>query len=268
MRLDKKYFYDSLQKQYYAYVPFLIEDKVYEDAMQAFFKFLDTPDNIKNHIDFKITDVHRRGDIGFKHRDPANDIYNDSKDFFHFHPAIFDKYPEFVENTPVVKDFMLKALPIWQLTYETICSILEIFDQDFPGISDSFFKTQYPHVMLRFLKYNWQESGENLAKPHFDSGSLTLAISESSPGLRIGSCPEDLQIVEHKDNQAIFMLSSNFRKVMDTDEFKPGWHDVIQLDKTLIGRPFARYAIVAFIEADGVEALSREETHKWYVAAN
>ncbi len=268
MRLDKKYLYHSLQKQYYAHVPFVMEGKVYEDAIQAFFKFLDTPDNIKNHIDFKITDVHRRGDVGFKHRDPANDIYNDSKDFFHFHPAIFDKYPEFVENNPVVKDFMFKALPIWQLTYETIHSILKIFDQDFPGVANSVFDTQYPHIILRFLKYNWQESGENLAKPHFDSGSFTLAISESGPGLRIGSCPEDLQIVEHKDNQAIFMLSSNFGKVMDTDEFTPGWHDVIQLDKTLIGRPFARYAIVAFIEADGVEAMSREETHKWYVAAN
>jgi hypothetical protein len=66
-------------------------------------------------------------------------------------------------------------------------------------------------------------------------------------------------------NQAIFMLSSNFKKVMDTDKFKPGWHDVIQLDKTLIGQPFARYAIVAFIEADGVDALSRDETHKWYI---
>lgn len=155
MEIDKKYLYDSLQKQYYAHVPFLMEKVVYREAIQAFFKFLDASNNIKNHIDFKITDVHRRGDVGFKHRDPADDIYNDSKDFFHFHPAIFEKYPEFVENNPVVKDFMLKALPIWQLTYETIRYILEIFDQDFPGVSDSFFKTQYPHVMLRFLKYNW-----------------------------------------------------------------------------------------------------------------
>lgn len=82
MRLDKKYLYNSLKKQYYAHVPFLMEDKVYEEAIKAFFKFLDAPDNIKNHIDFKITDVHRRGDVGFKHRDPAND----SKDFFTFIP--------------------------------------------------------------------------------------------------------------------------------------------------------------------------------------
>jgi hypothetical protein len=39
---------------------------------------------------------------------------------------------------------------------------------------------------------------------------------------------------------------------------------VIQLDESVIGKPFARWAIVAFIEAHGVEALSRSETHNWY----
>jgi hypothetical protein len=50
---------------------------------------------------------------------------------------------------------------------------------------------------------------------------------------------------------------------MNTDKLFPGWHDVIQLDETLIGKPFARWAIVVFIEAHGVEALPRTETHKW-----
>ena len=118
--------------------------------------------------------------------------------------------------------------------------------------------------MLRFLKYDWQKSGDLLAKPHFDAGSFTLAIAESCPGLRIGSAPENLKHVMHKPGNAVFMLSSNFQKVIDTDQFSAGWHDVIQVDKTLIGKPFARWAVVAFIEAHGVEALPRTETHKWY----
>jgi hypothetical protein len=60
------------------------------------------------------------------------------------------------------------------------------------------------------------------------------------------------------------MLASNVEKMMNTTELSPGWHDVIQLDKTLIGKPYARWAIVAFIEAHNVEALPRSETHKWY----
>ena len=40
--------------------------------------------------------------------------------------------------------------------------------------------------------------------------------------------------------------------------------NVIQMDETSVGTSFSRWAIVAFIEAHNVEALSREETHKFY----
>ena len=59
------------------------------------------------------------------------------------------------------------------------------------------------------------------------------------------------------------MLASNYRKVINSEELSPGWHDVIQTDENLIGKPFARWALVAFIEAQEVEALPREETHRW-----
>jgi hypothetical protein len=191
-------------------------------------------------------------------------LYNDSKDFFHFHPAILDNYKDFINDHPVVKDFIEKATPIWNSTYQIMQNILSDFDQEFPGASKKIFDTKYPHILLRFLRYQWNDSGKYLAKPHFDAGSFTLAITESAPGLRIGSCPEDLKLINHQEGQAIFMLSSNYKKVLDTENLIPGWHDVIQLDETAIGKPYARWAIVAFIEAHGVEALSREETHKYY----
>jgi hypothetical protein len=51
---------------------------------------------------------------------------------------------------------------------------------------------------------------------------------------------------------------------MNADIFLPSWHDVIQTDDNRIGKSFARWAIVAFIDAHSVEALPRSETHKWY----
>ncbi|HHF7344097.1 TPA: hypothetical protein ACPSKB_000498 [Legionella feeleii] len=254
-----------LQKQKYMQIPFAIKQDVLEEAVIAFFKFLEEPDSVKNYIDFTIAPIHRRGDVGFKHRDPNNHRYNDSKDFFHFHPALFKRYEDFLQTHPAVLDFVRKAKPIWELVYKTVHDILQVFEKQFPGIVDKVFATDDVHILLRFLRYNWQESGKYLAKPHFDAGSFTLAIAESSPGLRIGSCPDDLKLVEHKDDHAVFMLASNFRQVMNTNEFAAGWHDVVQLDETLIGKPYARWAIVAFIEAHGVEALPRSETHKWYI---
>ncbi len=266
MSLHFEKIYAELQKNFYTNVPFPIEYSQILEAIQAFFDFLEEPDSIKNHINFTIAPQHRRGDIGFKHRDPGADIYNDSKDFFHFHPLIFEKYDHFLKENPLVHAFMLKALPIWDLAYKTTQDILKAFEPSFPGCYDKIFSTKEPvHILLRFLRYDWQQSGTYLAKPHFDAGSFTLAIAESCPGLRIGSCPENLEPVHHKEGNALFMLASNFQKVFTPPNLYPGWHDVIQLDETLIGKPFARWAVVVFIEAAGVDALPRTETHKWPV---
>ncbi|KTD17062.1 hypothetical protein [Legionella jordanis] len=258
--------FKQLQTQFYAPVPFEIEHSVLLEAMEAFFKFLEEPAEVKEHINFTIAPQHRRGDVGFKHREAADHIYNDSKDFFHFHPALLRNYANFLDKHPVVLDFMLKAKPIWDLAYQTVFNVLQVLDGQFAGVTEKVFAAEPAHVLLRFLRYDWQQSGKYLAKPHFDAGSFTLAIAESSPGLRIGSCPDDLQLIEHVEGQAIFMLASNFKQLMPSADFKAGWHDVIQLDDTLVGKPFARWAIVAFIEGHGVKALPRTETHKWYIA--
>ncbi len=254
----------DLQRQFYVHVSFAISPDVINDAIQAFFKFLQEPDEIKKHIDFSIAPKHRRGDVGFKHRDSSDHVYNDSKDFFHFHPALFEKYADFLKTHPVVNDFVKQAKPIWDMVYSTVKEVLVTLEPEIPGIVDKVFNTKHPHILLRFLRYEWDESREYLAKPHFDAGSYTLAIAESCPGLRIGSCPDNLQLVPYKLRNAVFMISSNFQKTMNTTLFSPGWHDVIQLDKTLIGKSYARWAIVAFIDAHNVEALPRSETHKWF----
>ena len=255
---------ESLRKKPYIHVPFPINHADLQKAILSFFQFLELPDSIKNHINLKISPMHRRGEIGFTHRDPDDNIYNDSKDFFHFHPLIFEKYGDFLGEQPAVREFMNQAKPIWQATYNTVYRIMQDFEVSYPEAVSKIFDTADVHIILRFLKYNWPLSGKYLAKPHFDAGSFTLAIAESCPGLRIGTNPNDLEAVQNEANKAIFMISSNFQKILGTDEFLPGWHDVVQLDKTKIGKPLARWAIVAFIEGHNVSALPRSETHKWY----
>lgn len=263
----KEEMYQTLQKQFYIELPFPMPPSSIQDAVDSFFEFLDEPESVKTHMDYSIAHLHRRGDLGYKHRDPSGDIYNDSKEFFHFHPVLLEKYADFLEKHPVTNDFLNKAKPIWDLAYQAVFQALSTLEPDFPGLCSKIFDTQEEHIVIRFLKYNWQSSGKYLAKPHFDAGSFSLAIAESCPGLRIGSNPDNLKPVHYKEGSAVFMLSSNFQKVMNTDQLSPGWHDVIQTDETLIGKPFARWAVVAFIEADGVEALPRSETHKWYAVA-
>jgi len=222
MKLTEEHLYKILKEQFYIKVPFLIEKSVINEAVAAFLKFLNEPDKIKNHIDFSIAPKHRRGDVGFKHRKADEGIYSDNKDFFHFHPAIFKQYDNFLKANPVVNDFILKAMPIWELSYKAVHQILSIFENKFPGIVDKVLDDKKSHLLLRFLKYEWEDSGKYLAKPHFDAGAFTLAIGESGPGLRIGSNNDNLKAIEHKDREAVFMLSSNFKKVLNTDELYTG----------------------------------------------
>lgn len=263
-KVQTKGLYQSLQERFYAEIPFPIDPTLVSKAIEAFFKFLNLPEEIKSYIQFSIAPKHRRGDVGYKHRNAEDHIYDDNKDFFHYHPAIFEEYASFLEEQPIVKNFMLLAKPIWQYVYDTLKEILACFEPQFPGVSAKIFNGKREHILLRFLKYEWENAGEYLAKPHFDAGSFTLAIAESALGLRIGSCPENLRLINTRAGHAIFMLSSNFRQVIDSTQFSAGWHDVIQIDETQIGKPFARWAVVAFIEALDVEALPRSETHKWY----
>lgn len=130
----------DLKNQFYANIPFPIPRSTIEDAVQAFFKFLDEPDSVKTQIEFSIAPQHRRGDIGYKHRDEKEGLYNDNKDFFHYHPSIFEKYPRFLANNSVVNDFMLKAKPIWDLAYRQLKGIFVRLDADFPGTSNKFSK--------------------------------------------------------------------------------------------------------------------------------
>ena len=260
-QVDFKNIYSNLQKQFYVQVPFQIGQKAISEVVEAFFNFLALPENVKRHIDFSIAPTHRRGDVGFKHRDAEEHVYNDSKDFFHYHPAIFERYASFLKEHAAVHDFAVKAQPIWQMAAETVKEVLMSLESMYPGLSAKVFDTEHPHVLLRFLRYQWQQSGEHLAKPHFDAGSFTLAIAESCPGLRIGSCPADLKPAIHQEDCAIFMLSSNFQKLMPSSELLAGWHDVVQLNPALIGKPFARWAVVAFIEGAELEALPRSETN-------
>lgn len=249
----------------YITIPFETKKGLITESIKSFFDFINLPDTIKNHIDLRIFPMHRRGEIGFKHRDPEGGIYNDSKDYFHYHPIIEQNYSDFIDKNTVVKRFIKNASLIWEQVYETVHDVLSNFERDYPNILSKVFDTDVPHIVVRFLSYKYKISEMYLAKPHFDAGSFTLAIAESNPGLRIGTNPDDLELVAHKDNSAIFMISSNIKKIINDDLLKPAWHDVVQLDKSAIGQDFSRWAIVAFIDGYNVESLPQTETHKFYI---
>lgn len=261
--IDPNTIYNNIRDQFYVQVPVEIDPITISEAVEAFFAFLKESDEIKLKIKDKIAPEHRRGDLGLVHRNPEESGYGDKKDFFHYHPHLVDKFKSFIEGHAVVNSFISKADKIWHLAASTVKNILLSLETYYPGIYNKVFETKEPHLVLRFLSYEWDNTQEVLAKPHFDAGSFTLAIAESGPGLRIGSNPDNLKAITHQEGKAVFFLGYNFKNLIPSSELLPGWHDVFMVNKENVGESHVRSAIVMFIDAHDVEAPSRGDLHPW-----
>lgn len=260
-------FYDQLKAQYFAPVPFQYDHAFCTQAMDTFFRFIDLPTATKNKFKGKLDSTHRRGDLGlvYRHKTKGNE-YSDKKCFFHYHPRLWNLHREAVEKDPVVKDFFTQADLVWHEVHRQLTQVLLRLNKKHPGIYDKILNTKEPHIILRFLRYDIRTPGKMLAKPHYDAGAMTFAIAESKPGLRIGSSPDDLKLVQHQDGQALFFLSGNFSQLTDPGALKPGWHDVIQVGEKSKNNQYERWALVAFIDGHNTEGAPESLTHKWRVS--
>ena len=248
----------EMRSKYFVYVPINISKEQLQSAIDAFSKFLELPEDERKHIDLYMSDRVDCGELGYRRRSSVKDGANyDNKQFFHYNPVILEEYPEFIEKNDTVRDFMEKIDPIWQESISTLKHILSEMDKKFPGIYDKIFDKKHPRTMMRFLQYDWDGSGEVLARPHFDYSECTLAVGESCPGLRIGSCQEDLQFVDRKEGMALFMPSINLVKFLGDKEFKPAWHDVKQIKDTSDDTRFARWAVVMFVDFGYLDTLRK-----------
>jgi|HubBroStandDraft_6_1064221.scaffolds.fasta_scaffold164021_2 hypothetical protein len=261
--MNSKNLFLSLLNQAYYQIPFVIPHQTILTAVEHFFGFLNLSNPVKSTIDFKLREENRRGDIGYKKRFASDEDYRDDKEFFHFHPEIFNRYQYLIDEQPILSSFLNVAYDIWRAAESTVKTLLHQLEEQFPGCVEAIFPSGKSETILRFLRYDWQTSGRYLAKPHYDAAAISLAIAEDKPGLRIGLDPTSLQLLQHQEDHAIFFISSNYKRVFgDQCPFKPAWHDVIQIDENKIGHPYSRWAIVAFFIPYGVAELPRSFTHR------
>ena len=104
------------------------------------------------------------------------------------------------------------------------------------------------HGGLDFLRYDIPAAKAKLVRSHFDVGSCTLALAESAPGLRIEVEKKHWLILNIKTKQR-FSLIKNFEAMLGYESgLLPGWHDVTQMEKRLLGVPVQRWSIVVFVD--------------------
>ncbi len=249
---------DLLTKSYHE-VPFSLGKQQISMIMRSYYAFLEEPPEVVSYICMKLDPKSRRSDLGYTQRKSEFSHFDD-KEFFHYHPKIWEEYGEWIEDHPVVKEFLVQADIVWKAAQEALRTPLSLLDRRYPGLAAQY-SSNHPQFLIRFLKYSpGKIRGAELAKGHFDAGSMTLAIAESSPGLRIGKDAQDLKSVAHSEYKALFFLASTFQKQVGDTFFHPAWHDVIRVSDSKIDE--SRWALVCFLEAPNVRPFSWESNHQ------
>jgi hypothetical protein len=264
--MNTQTFYHTLKTNFYVPVPFQYDYQLCTDAIHSFFDFLRLPVAYNAQFKGKISTVHRRGELGLWYREKTADAdYKDQKCFFHYHPLLLKTYQTEINQTSEAMAFFKMADLLWHEVYMCLQNVLSKLEIQYEGITDSILNTDTIHLVLRFLRYDIRTVGDVLAAPHFDAGAMTFAIAESKPGLRIGSGPHDLKLVQHKNKEALFFVSGNFAQLVDDNNLKPGWHDVVCVDDRPKDNQYERWAIVAFIDGHSTMGAPESLTHKWRV---
>ena len=239
----------QIQEKNYATLPMAIPHFHIETAMADFFAFLALPEEVKRRFRHKLDIKNHGSEAGWARKSTGHGD-KDEKEFFHFTPytrEVFRDLPE--RNDPEVQRFFNSAEQIHRQMTEIVSALLDTFETKYPGIKRKFIPgDRRPFFYLRFLRYVSVPNGEFLAKGHYDRGTMTLAIAESAPGLRIGLNAKSLQPVDRSEGDIVFMPALRLRDITSAEDFPPAWHDVVQSSDRQLSDETARWALVFFAD--------------------
>ncbi len=246
----------------YTPVPFGLSNVEIREAVATFFEFLTLPQETKDALCAKRpTDaVSDMGYIRTKGEKDQEIGYKDHKEYFHYHPEAEEVFAN-AAHDPKVRAFFDAAGMIYEEASVTVKNVIRELSTEFPNLYENFFPEGKPREqILRFLKYDSRGLGQFLARAHYDRGGCTLALAESAPGLRIGKDDASLTPVVHKDRTALFMPAPQLHRLTN-GRILPAWHDVVQASGDTVSEDAARWAVVFFVNAPGLEFPTAIETH-------
>lgn len=250
----------QLAKDHFARIPFTKDNEHLAPIIEKFFAFMALPEETKKRFSFRLIPEDRGTEVGYWTRSRATGAL-DNRGYFHYNEYADERFRAEGSDCPELIAYMDAVRPLFLEGQEAMKEVIRSVDTKFPGIYDTIFPVdRHPLLLLRMLAYERMEPGDFLAKGHYDRGFCTIAIAESAPGLRIGTTPEDVKLVEHQPNIALFFPGLTMQDYTSTD-FIPSWHDVIQQEEHILNNQTARWAIVLFSGAWGQRNMTWQEAH-------
>lgn len=252
-------FHKQLEQRHYVTLSFGINKRKLEEAAHAFLDFLTLPEEVLRSLHFPSPYENGTAD---GYTDKRNSGGHDKKQYFHWSPILERElaYQAAARRYPHAARFFDLASIIYA---EADRVATEVFKCHFPDhvVRRTVVDGRISSAALRFLAYD-PKAGDFSAKAHYDKCPGTLALAESSPGLRIGCCDKHpLSKVSHQDGTCIFMPGQLLFE--DTKgAIIPAWHDVVHhADVPPVRKDCARWSIVFFVNEENGRFPSYEATH-------
>ncbi len=252
-------FRQLLAIRHYVPIGFPLSAGELQQAAGTFLDFLAMPDSVKRQLHFPARSYRASAD-GYTDKSGVDN--KDPKQFFHWNPKLEQKadYQRLQTAYPEIARFFQWAKKLY-LEIEKV--LHRLFVQYLPEhLALIFDGNTLIDGTLRFLCYSPRPNHEFGARAHYDKGFSTLAVADSTPGLRIGCCDSHpLKSVQYESGVALFMPAWMLFKA-SRGEIKPAWHDVIQSPGEQNVNAFcARWSIVFFVNHPDTPFSSWDTVH-------
>ncbi len=139
--------------------------------------------------------------------------------YFLYHPKLESQCQSFIKENASIRSLFEKTKPLWQTSNSCFKKVIHELSASFPpNAYDSIFAKDSHQVrlVLALIKYSDKEERKRSIS-HFDGGCASLALLESAPGLRIGSCEKTLSDAAHCRGTAIFFSGKTLSQSLEKE---------------------------------------------------
>lgn len=188
-------------------------------------------------------------------------VIEDPKEFYHFTPVHYGNMARAHQEydwghiPPEVATLNTAFEEVHARASQLMTRICALVEEVHPEVSQIITPESLKTSPVRLLFYHPSNS-EQLGAGHYDKSFSTLQIAESHEGLRLATkASQPLEGVVREANKAVFFPGRGGLNLIDKNTpFKPGWHDIIKVDRLNPGRHIplsatevcARYAVIFF----------------------
>lgn len=250
----------EIKENAFARVGFELGHEDIATAIQRYLDFCALPESYTRSIAYPYFNEKEGSQVG--HFVKGTGSNEDRKSFCHFRDGFPDQLKrDGVEITQQLDEFLQAAEAIHEAACRTLYGSMTELDDRYPGLVGMHFPEHGERdFYTRFLVYHPTGDGQ-LARAHYDKGSMTLAMAESHPGLRIGTQEDTLVPVEHREGEAKTFIGRSWPNLYPDSDLPFGWHDVIQHDAEQVSNDIVRWAVVTFANPEHDVQPSYKETH-------